>query len=229
MFLDNLNLPPETAKALELGLNDLRDDYLDNLFDLRKQAETAAEEIIEEYGNDLTLLRNSYADYAQRTTELANRYYANVRDLWDALADVDMPAFSGVSVDSDEAAWKQFGGVNNTDHPGYTYDSIRSGHNKAGLNIDDMWNLGVRHLDSKGLKTLAGQIVRNTARLTIENSAVADPTRPRYARVPSGAKTCAFCVMLASRGFAYSTEKSAGGEDEKYHNDCDCMIIPMSI
>ena len=120
MFLDNLNLPPETAKALELGLNDLRDDYLDNLFDLRKQAETAAEEIIEEYGNDLTLLRNSYADYAQRTTELANRYYANVRDLWDALADVDMPAFSGVSVDSDEAAWKQFGGVNNTDHPGYT-------------------------------------------------------------------------------------------------------------
>lgn len=158
MFLDNLNLPPETAKALELGLNDLRDDYLDNLFDLRKQAETAAEEIIEEYGNDLTLLRNSYADYAQRTTELANRYYANVRDLWDTLADVDMPAFSGVSVDSDEAAWKQFGGVNNTDHPGYTYDSIRSGHNKAGLNIDDMWNLGVRHLDSKGLKTLAGQI-----------------------------------------------------------------------
>ena len=56
MFLDNLNLPPETAKALELGLNDLRDDYLDNLFDLRKQAETAAEEIIEEYGNDFVTL-----------------------------------------------------------------------------------------------------------------------------------------------------------------------------
>lgn len=209
-----------------MGLNDLRDDYLDGLFDLRKQAENAAEEIIDEYGNDLTLLRDSYADYARKTTELANRYYANVRDLWDTLADVDMPAFSGVSVDSDEAAWKQFGGINNTDHTGYTYDEIKTGRNKAGLDIDDMWDLGVRNLDSDGLRKLAGQIVRHTARLTIENSAAADPTRPRYARVPSGPKTCAFCTMLASRGFAYSTEKTAGGEDEKYHDSCDCMIIP---
>lgn len=209
-----------------MELNDLRDDYLDGLFDLRMQAENAAEEIIDEYGNDLTLLRDSYADYARKTTELTNRYYANVRDLWDTLADVDMPVFSGVSVDSDEAAWKQFGGINNTDHPGYTYDAIKTGRNKAGLDIDDMWNLGIRNLDSDGLRKLAGQIVRNTARLTIENSAAADPARPRYSRVPSGPKTCAFCAMLASRGFAYSTEKTAGGEDEKYHDNCDCMIVP---
>ena len=226
MFLDNLDLPQETAKALQTGLNDLRDDYLDDLFDLRLQAETAAEEVIEEHGNDLTLLRESYADYARKTTELANRYYASVRDLWDTLADVDMPAFSGISVDSDEAVWKQFGGVNNTDHPGYTYESIRSGRNNAGLNVDDMWDLGVRNLDSNGLRKLAGQIVRNTARLTIENSAMADPTHPHYARVPSGTKTCAFCAMLASRGFVYSTERTAGGEDGKYHDNCDCLIIP---
>lgn len=157
---------------------------------------------------------------------MANRYYSGVRELWDSLADLDMPVFEGVNIDADRAAWKQFGGLNNTDHPGYTYESIKTGHNKANLNLDDMWTQGIRNLGSDGLVKLAGQIVRNTARLTVEHSALADPTRPRYARVPSGSKTCAFCVMLASRGFAYSSEKTAGGEEEKYHDDCDCMIIP---
>lgn len=137
-----------------------------------------------------------------------------------------MESFDPTTIDADHAAWKQFGGLNNTDHPGYDLDSIRTGRNKAHLSIDDMWNLGIRNLDTEGLINLASQIVRNTARLTIEESAENDPTKPRYARVPSGAKTCAFCLMLASRGFAYSTEKTAGGEEEKYHNDCDCTIIP---
>ena len=47
----------------------------------------------------------------------------------------------------------------------------------------------------------------------------------RYARVPSGAKTCAWCAMLASRGFVYATEDTAG-KHHKYHTDCDCMIVP---
>ena len=52
-----------------------------------------------------------------------------------------------------------------------------------------------------------------------------DPSKPRYARVPSGAKTCAFCAMLASRGFVYASEDKAGALGQ-YHKDCDCEIIP---
>lgn len=50
-----------------------------------------------------------------------------------------------------------------------------------------------------------------------------DPTSPRWALVPRGATTCAFCLMLASRGFAYQSDETAGRQMQ-YHRDCD--IIP---
>lgn len=47
----------------------------------------------------------------------------------------------------------------------------------------------------------------------------------RYARVPSGFETCAFCFMLASRGFVYHSEATAKGL-HGYHDNCDCCIVP---
>ena len=49
-----------------------------------------------------------------------------------------------------------------------------------------------------------------------------DPRRPRYARVPDGAETCDFCLMLASRGFVYHSEELAGHA----HANCDCRVVP---
>ena len=43
-----------------------------------------------------------------------------------------------------------------------------------------------------------------------------------YARVPTGAETCTYCMMLASRGFAYRSEESAGHAD---HRGCNCLIV----
>jgi len=43
-----------------------------------------------------------------------------------------------------------------------------------------------------------------------------------FARVPTGAETCTYCMMLASRGFAYRSEESAGHAD---HRGCNCLII----
>ncbi|MCI1831541.1 MAG: hypothetical protein LKI88_00790 [Bifidobacterium sp.] len=68
--------------------------------------------------------------------------------------------------------------------------------------------------------------VMYSGRQTIARNADHDPTHPRYARVPTGMRTCAFCGMLASRGFVYHAESSAGGDFHKYHSDCDCQIIP---
>lgn len=51
-----------------------------------------------------------------------------------------------------------------------------------------------------------------------------DPLKPRYARVPTGSETCAFCIMLASRGFVYHTEGTAGAVGH-YHANCDCRIV----
>lgn len=46
---------------------------------------------------------------------------------------------------------------------------------------------------------------------------------PAFARVPTGAETCTYCLMLASRGFAYHSADSAGHAD---HRGCNCMIVP---
>lgn|GEM_PF-3006524 len=63
------------------------------------------------------------------------------------------------------------------------------------------------------------------AHRTIMQNAASDKSRPRFARVPVGADTCEFCVMLASRGFVYATKKSAG-ELGQYHSNCRCLIAP---
>ncbi len=63
-----------------------------------------------------------------------------------------------------------------------------------------------------------------SARETIRRNAERDPARPRYARVPTGARTCAFCEMLASRGFVYHT-KATAGEGRDFHDDCDCQVV----
>lgn len=52
-----------------------------------------------------------------------------------------------------------------------------------------------------------------------------DRASPRYARVPTGPETCPFCLMLASRGFVY-TSKLAAGELDHYHANCDCRVVP---
>lgn len=67
--------------------------------------------------------------------------------------------------------------------------------------------------------------VRRAAGECIVSAGLSDPERPRFARVPSGAETCAFCNMLASRGFVYLTAKTAGAFDH-YHPSCDCRVVP---
>lgn len=53
-----------------------------------------------------------------------------------------------------------------------------------------------------------------------------DPRRPKYARVPTGDETCDFCLMLASRGFVYSSEATGGAVKlDHYHSGCDCRVV----
>lgn len=68
--------------------------------------------------------------------------------------------------------------------------------------------------------------VENAGRDTIRLNAGRDPHRPRWARVPAGGKTCAWCLTLASRGWVYSSATSGGGEGNEFHNDDRCMVVP---
>lgn len=44
----------------------------------------------------------------------------------------------------------------------------------------------------------------------------------RYARVPVGAETCAWCLMTAGLGYWYMTEEAASHT----HAACDCVVVP---
>ena len=49
------------------------------------------------------------------------------------------------------------------------------------------------------------------------------PRKVGFCRVPEG-DTCAYCVMLASRGFDYISAKSAARAS---HDGCDCVVVPF--
>lgn len=76
-----------------------------------------------------------------------------------------------------------------------------------------------------GISGAMQRFVFYSGRETVARNVRRDPLRPRFARVTSGAKTCAFCSLMASRGFVYMSRATAGLNDD-YHDDCDCMIVP---
>ena len=54
----------------------------------------------------------------------------------------------------------------------------------------------------------------------------ADRRGVTFARIPVG-DTCSWCLMLASRGFIYSSARHAG-EGNRWHDWCDCVIAPST-
>lgn len=73
---------------------------------------------------------------------------------------------------------------------------------------------------SGNLSVLLDELVKQPYRDTLANSASASGAG--FARVPSGSETCAFCLMLASRGAVYRSAKTAG-DGHRYHGKCDCV------
>lgn len=80
-----------------------------------------------------------------------------------------------------------------------------------------------------GLLTAADKYVKQPGRETMASNAKREGVR--FARVPSGAKTCSWCLVLASRDAVYVSRRSAGdrgnGHGDGYHGDCDCQVVPI--
>lgn len=90
------------------------------------------------------------------------------------------------------------------------------------------WGVGplFQEAPDSALERLMGstqRLVLQAGRDSIFDSARRDPVRTAVARVPSGAETCRFCVMLASRGAVYANVRTAGGDGNSYHDNCDCV------
>ncbi len=107
--------------------------------------------------------------------------------------------------------------------PGFPEQGVQQGvRYHAGALFDD------RPADAlAGLAGALQRYVTYSGRATVARNVQLDRSRPRFARVPQGAKTCAWCTLLASRGFVYLTKETAGIVAEDYHDDCDCQVTPM--
>lgn len=90
----------------------------------------------------------------------------------------------------------------------------------------------LRNGDPDALASRLGGVLQRhilgAGRQTIDRNMDADPADVRYARIPRGPKTCAFCSMLASRGWVYRSKETASQRKRggRYHDRCDCAIVP---
>lgn len=73
------------------------------------------------------------------------------------------------------------------------------------------------------LSQFFGRMVNDRSKHYVERYGQRDSLRPRYARVPSGVETCAYCYALAGLGFQYRSAESARAHG---HANCDCAIVP---
>lgn len=70
------------------------------------------------------------------------------------------------------------------------------------------------------------RLVKLPGRQTLAGALTNDPSRPRFARIPTGRTTCRFCATLASRGAVYVTKETAGGLTD-FHDHCDCSVTAI--
>lgn len=104
--------------------------------------------------------------------------------------------------------------------------SDKSVENSIRYNAKSLWGETVDIVEfTNGCNASLTRYIKQAANETMTLNAVRDGKKGmRFARKPSGKETCAFCIMLASRGFVYATSKTAG-EFHHYHDHCDCIVI----
>lgn len=86
-------------------------------------------------------------------------------------------------------------------------------------------NGSVQQFNDQVLQRIDYELKRAAGNAMFENGR-RDPRAPKFARVPTGPETCDFCLMLASRGFVYTSEATAGAVKlDHYHSGCDCRVV----
>lgn len=218
--LSQLHLPAGKLHELEQLLNTAHAKYLQDLDTIAEDASAWARSLVEKH--EAYMLEDDLRDYVDAAGAASTEYYDAVRQAWADAAGKQFPDFQHDRTASPEhTLWNVVGGTSHTDKPGYKFADMIAGK------VPDMTihSLFPDFTSADDAEQFAADMVRQAARDTMVMHQRRDPTKPRYARVPQGKVTCAFCLMLASRGFAYHSEESAG-LFHTYHRHCDCQIVP---
>lgn len=115
---------------------------------------------------------------------------------------------------------------------GAEIDRAITTHTFSERDVKKVCHYQARHLidgDYSAFAARCGEFASNNAMKALNEAMLANAKRDkkgaRFARVPTGKETCAFCLMLATRGAVYWSRKSAG-EFNHYHRNCDCKVVP---
>lgn len=216
---------PRANELLKAALEKAENDYetnLDNLIDAATQAiEDAYDPETGSWrsGQDP---RDIIREFTRDAGELANSYYDVQRGLWEQCAGLDLPEFDHAEpVEPDRVLWQQMKGFSDTDFNGLTYKQVVAGQSRAGLTIENLWP-DLSNLDD--VQQLISDMIMTSTRLTTQRNLRIDPSEPRWARFCHGAKPCAFCVMLASRGYEYLSKETAQLGGGFHDGHCHCTV-----
>lgn len=185
-------------------------DIVDNLtFKLNILSNAAKKAIADQIA---MIQYDSVADLRNKLIEILEPYFANATDL---AAEYAAQMYNDAR---EYALGKRLDAIADSGRiPEATQGAIRSF-------VGELQNGGLERI-VKLLQERIDYEIKRAAGYATSDLAMKDPAKPRFARVPTGAETCQFCIMLASRGFVYHTKKSAGALDH-WHPNCDCRIVP---
>ena len=206
------------------AIDDYVDDLVSDLFDPDDTEHSLAY-------TDPDAIADAARDIVSLAQEAADSRYAVQRAAWQEAAGTDFPSFAGADrEDWTRVMWDVQKGFSNTDYNGLTYGQVMAGRARSGVTIMDLLPKAVSNNPDDMQQAYADflrQMASHAAQRQQMANIAADPTRPRWARVPRGRVTCAFCTMLAGRGFVYTSEDAAGGGlGNVYHAHCDCEPVP---
>ena len=220
MQFNSLNIPEDNRQKLQ---NLLDAAYKGYTADIEALIDEAAEAIEEQFHRDPLFIRDVVEDYSRQAAQSAQDYYMQLRGIWAEQAGVEFTGFDQPElIDPNEVMYRMRGGFSGTDWNGLNYADLVAGNSKAGLTVDSLWP-DLSTLDD--WQQLVGDMMSSATRFTAMRNMKADPTHPRWARVPRGSNPCSFCVMIASRGFAYLSEETADFGKTFHDGHCHCDIV----
>ena len=177
--------------------------------------------------NRLRKTQQTIAEWAQR--DLAR--------LWDRLDHTDVEATRKALAEFFPVLINKYGDLSATAAAEWYEDVIFQRALMSGAREVEVINKRMRWAvrpDSAGasnqalanLQLVTDELVKQFGRDVITLSA--RKHKIRWARVPTGAETCAFCLMLAGRGYVYRSAKKGGDSfsGNEFHGHCDCAVVP---
>lgn len=189
----------------------------------------------------LVATRKQLAEYRKAQAELDRLVRAELDAIWQLIADRDLNSMRNILVEAVPAVIDKYGSASATIAAEWYEELVQANAFVPDLYSPDTWAASTRWAlsplydfgDSQTafihLVSATTRHVRGHGRKVIDES-VRRERNVSYARVPTGAETCDFCLVLASRGPVYGTPQDARFRESdggKYHSDCYCEPVPM--